>query len=163
VLPSASGDDIPCLGARVYGKVASADDLPTVSKKPGLMEVDSLTMYDSSYDGVVDMPTAGGGSYKALKFSMGKAVNKPFTLTIDEAGDAKTVITSKELTTDGTVKFYTSEFKGNLFGLIPVTFTPDSPPPPMPPIPLWFTDVKIQLAYVRCDTLTGDPMKVAES
>ncbi|WP_433293293.1 DUF6114 domain-containing protein [Actinoplanes sp. CA-030573] len=156
--PTAGSDDIPCLGARVFGKVASADDIPTVALKPGLMEVGSLTMYDSTYDGVVDMPTAKG-SFKALKFSMRKAENKPFKLTIDEPSGGQTVINSKSLTTTGDVKFYTPEFKGKLFGLIPVTFTPDSPPPLTLPV-LWFTDVKIQLAYVRCDTLTGDPLKV---
>lgn len=156
--PTTSSDDIPCLGARVYGKVASADDIPTVALKPGLMEVGSLTMYDSTYDGVVDMPTSKG-SFKALKFSMSKAENKPFKLTIDEPSGGQTVINSKSLTTTGDVKFYTPEFKGKLFGLIPVTFTPDSPPPLTLPV-LWFTDVKIQLAYVRCDTLTGDPLQV---
>ena len=25
---------------------------------------------------------------------------------------------------------------------------------------LWFTDAKIQLSFVRCDTLTGNPLKV---
>lgn len=159
--PSTSGSAIPCLGDPQYGKLASADDIPLVSAKPGLMEVDSLTMYDSTYDGVVDLPTKAGGKIKALKFSMREAVNKPFSLTIDEAGKAQTVITSKELITKGDVRFYTPEFKGKLFGLIPVTFTPEHPPPLTLPI-LWFTDVKIQLAYVRSNTLTADPMTLVE-
>ena len=157
--PSAGNDDIPCLGPRVLGKVASADDIPLVAKKPGKMEVDSLTMYKSTYDGVVDMPVQGGGSFRALKFSMDKAVNKPFTLTIDEPTGGTTVISSKELITDGTVRFYTPEFKGKLYGVFPVTFTPDSPPPLTLPV-LWFTDVTIQLAYVRSDVLTGFPLHV---
>jgi len=98
--PTASGDVIPCLGPRIYGKVAGPDDIPLVAKKPGVMEVDSLTLYNSTYDGVVNMPTAGGGSYKALKFSMDKAVNKPFKLTIDDPGH-QTVITSKEKKIEG--------------------------------------------------------------
>jgi hypothetical protein len=124
------------------------------------MEVDSLTMYNSTYDGVVKMPTAKG-SFDALKFSMDKAVNKPFTLTIDEPGNATTVIKSNELVTDGKVRFYTPEFKGKLFGVIPVTFTPESPPPLTLPV-LWFTDVTIKLAFVRCDTLTADPLDIRE-
>ncbi len=158
--PTVSGSPIPCLGPRVFGKVAGADDIPLVSAKPGLMEVDSLTMYNSSYDGVVDMPTRTG-SFKALKFSMDKAVNKPFSLTMDEAGRARTVISSNALTTEGAVRFYTPEFKGKLFGRIPVTFTPAQPPPLTLPV-LWFTDVTIKLAYVRCDVLTADPMKLTE-
>jgi hypothetical protein len=27
---------------------------------------------------------------------------------------------------------------------------------------LWFTDVTINLAFVRCDTLTADPLKLTE-
>ncbi|TDO42511.1 DUF6114 domain-containing protein [Paractinoplanes brasiliensis] len=156
--PTVSAEEIPCLGPRVLGRTASADDIPRVAATPGVMKVDSLTMYDSTYDGVVDMPTAKG-TFKALKFSMDKAVNKPFTLTMDEPGRAQTVIKSNELVTDGDVKFYTPEFKGNLFGLIPVTFTPESPPPLTLPV-LWFTKVTIKLAYVRCDTLTADPLNI---
>ena len=62
-------------------------------------------MYDSTYDGVVDScRPPGGGTIRALKFSMSKAVNEPFSLTIDEhAGGGQTVIKSNELTTDQTV------------------------------------------------------------
>ncbi|WP_164842504.1 DUF6114 domain-containing protein [Actinoplanes solisilvae] len=158
---SPSAEEIPCLGPRVMGKVADPDGIPRVADKPGLMQVDSLTMYNSTYHGVVDMPTAKG-SYKALKFSMDKAVNKPFTLTIDEPGDAWTIIKSNELVTDGRVRFYTSEMKGKLFGVIPVTFTPDKPPPLTLPV-LWFTDVTIKLSFVRCDTLTADPLNIRET
>lgn len=159
--PSPSADEIPCLGARIFGKTASADDIPFVSKKPGLMEVGKLDMYGAGYDGVVDMPVQGGGSFKALKFSMDRAVNTPFSLTIDEAGGAQTVIKSDQLTTTGTVKFYTPKMTGKLFGLIPVTFTPEQPPPLTLPY-LLFTDVEIQLAFVRCDTLTAKPLDISE-
>jgi hypothetical protein len=126
-----------------------------VSLKPGLLEGDSLQMYGSTYDGVSDMTTADG-TYRALKFSMDKSVTKPFTLTIPEAGGGTTVIKTAALTTDGNVEFFTPRFAGKLFGLIPVVFTPDSPPPLTLPY-LWFTDVKIDLAFVSCDTLPGHP------
>jgi hypothetical protein len=42
-----------------------------------------------------------------------------------------------------------------------VVFTPDQPPPLTLPV-LWFTDAKIQLNFVRCDTLTADPLSVTE-
>jgi hypothetical protein len=159
--PSASDNVIPCLGARVFGLTANPDDVPPVAAKPGLLVTDSLTMYDSTYDGVVNLPTAAGTTIRALKFSMSKAVNKPFSLTVDEAGGATTVITSDELATIGTVKFYTQRFEGKLFGVIPVVFTPDQPPPLTLPV-LWFTDVKIQLNNIRCDELTGIPLQISE-
>jgi hypothetical protein len=88
-------------------------------------------------------------------------VNKPFKLTIPEKDGHTTLIESDELITDGNVKFYTPSFKGKLFGIIPVTFTPEQPPPLTLPV-LWFTDVTINLAFVRCDTLTADPLKLTE-
>jgi hypothetical protein len=156
--PGPSLSDIPCLGPRVFKK-AGPDDVPLVSVKGSTLRTASLTMYNSSYDGVVQLDTAKG-KVEALKFSMDKAVNEPFTLTVPEVGGFDTVIESRKLTTDGDVRFYTPEFKGKLFGVIPVTFTPESPPPLTLPV-LWFTDVTIDLAFVRCDTLTGDPLKVS--
>jgi hypothetical protein len=157
--PTPSSSDIPCLGPRVF-KEGSADDVPQVSAKGSILETASLTMYNSTYDGVVELDTSAG-KVQALKFSMDKAVNEPFSLTIPEADGHTTLIESKKLTTDGTVRFYTPSFKGKLFGVIPVTFTPESPPPLTLPV-LWFTDVEINLSFVRCDTLTGQPLKITE-
>jgi uncharacterized protein DUF6114 len=157
--PTPNKSDVPCLGPRVF-KVAGPDDVPRVSIKGGLLEADKLTMYDSTYDGTIDLETANG-TIKALKFSMDKAVNDAFSLTIPEAGGHTTLIKSKQLITDKNVKFYTPNFQGKLFGLIPVTFTPESPPPLTLPV-LWFTDVKINLAFVRCDTLTAKPIAITE-
>ncbi len=151
--------EVPCLGPRVVKK-AAAGDVPVVSRRGGLLEGRSLTMYDSSYDGVVELPSADG-TVKALKFSMRKAVTKPFSLTIPESGGRTTSIRSKALTIEGDVRFYTPRFAGKLFGLIPVTFTPDRPPPLTLPV-LWFTDVRIDLAFVECDRLTADPLDIRE-
>jgi hypothetical protein len=159
--PSPTATGIPCLGARVLNKVAAPDDIPVVSTGGGLLETDLLTMYDSTYDGVTSLTTADGGTVKALKFSMTKSTNKPFKLTVPEAKGHTTLIKSNELTIDGNVRFYTPKFQGKLFGVIPVTFTPESPPPLTLPV-LWFTDVKINLAFVRADTLHADPLDLTE-
>lgn len=157
--PAPSLADIPCLGPRVF-KEASAGDLPRVSLKPGRMEVASLTMYDSTYDGVVSLTTANG-PLRSLKFSMTKAVNKPFKITVPEAGGRSSVKVSNELVAEGDVRFYTTRFEGKLFGIIPITFTPDEPPPLTLPV-LWFTDTKIDLALVECKTMTFDALKQTE-
>jgi hypothetical protein len=159
--PSPSNDDVPCLGPRQRGLKADADGIPLIAGKPGLLEAKSLEMYDATYDGVVNLPTGAGTSVRVLKFSMSRAVNKPFSLTIDEASGAKTVITSNELTTAGHVEFYTEHFQGNLFGVIPLTFTPDQPPP-LTLAYMPFTDAVIRLNYVQCDVLTGIPLHISE-
>ncbi|WP_436520029.1 DUF6114 domain-containing protein [Actinoplanes sp. HUAS TT8] len=161
VAPSSSADVIPCLGARQEGMVADEGGIPRSALKPGTMKVASLTMIDSSYGGVAEVPTANG-TIKALKFDMYQAINKPFSLTIDEAGGATTTIKSNELTTTGNVHFYTPKFTGNLFGVFPVVFTPEQPPPLVPAF-LWFTNVTIDLAFVSCDKLTADPLQITES
>jgi hypothetical protein len=150
--PTPSGSDIPCLGPRVF-KAAGPDDTPLVSGTGSTLRTKSLTMYNSRYDGVIQLDTAKG-KISVLKFSMRKAVNERFSLTVPEAGGNTTLIESRKLTIDGDVRFYTPRFKGKLFGIIPVTFTPQSPPPLTLPV-LWFTDVEINLTFVRCDTLTG--------
>jgi hypothetical protein len=157
--PSSSLTDVPCLGPRVF-KEANPDDVPMVAAQHGVMEGDSLTMYDSTYDGVIEVPTARG-PLKVLKFSMRKSVTEPFSLTIPEAGGHTTLIRSNALTVDGNVRFYTPKFTGKLFGLIPVEFTPESPPPLTLPV-LWFTDIRIDLAFVRSDVLTADPLDIRE-
>lgn len=158
--PTPASSDIPCLGPRVRDKVADADDVPTVSVNGGVLEGDKLTMYDSTYDGVTPLKT-GTGTVEALKFSMTKSVTDAFSLDVPESNGARTLIKSTTLTTDGNVRFYTPRFEGKLFGVIPVVFTPQEPPPLTLPV-LWFTDVKIQLAFVRCDTLTAAPLNLSE-
>jgi hypothetical protein len=158
--PTPTASDVPCLGPRVF-KDAKPDGEPSVSVKGGLLEGKSLNMYGSTYDGTVDLQTANG-PIKVLKFSMSRAVTEPFSLTIAEAGGHHTVITTDQLTIKDNVKFYTPDFQGKLFGAFPVTFTPASPPPLTLPW-LYFSDVKINLALVTCDTLTGKPrLNVAE-
>ncbi|WP_229073271.1 DUF6114 domain-containing protein [Actinoplanes sp. DH11] len=156
-----SPEEIPCLGARQEGLLAEDGGIPQAGVRPGLMKTKSLTMYGSTYEGVAEVPTANG-PIRSLKFLMDKAVNKPFSLAIDEPGGHTTLIESGELIIDGNVEFYSPRFTGKLFGLIPVTFTPEQPPPLTLPI-LWFTDVTIDLAYVRCDVLTAEPLDITES
>ncbi|MEV0901634.1 DUF6114 domain-containing protein [Actinoplanes sp. NPDC049802] len=153
-------EEIPCLGARQVGLLAEDGGIPLAGAKPGVVRAASVTMYNSSYDGVAEVPT-GDGPVRSLKFTMDKVVNKPFSLTIDEPGNATTIIESGELILDGDVEFYSPEFKGKLFGLIPVTFTPEQPPPLTLPV-LWFTDVTLHLAYVKSNVLTAEPIDINE-
>jgi hypothetical protein len=157
--PTPSLRDVPCLGPRVFQEAASGG-VPSVSIRGGLLEGKSLNMYGSTYDGTVDLTTATG-PLEVLKFSMDSSVTEPFSLTIPEAGGRTTVIKSNKLTTKGNVEFYTPSFAGKLFGAFPVTFTPDSPPPLMLPW-LYFSDVRITLAFVSCDTLIAAPLSITE-
>jgi outer membrane biosynthesis protein TonB len=157
--PAPSSSDIPCLGPRVY-REAGAGDVPTVSVRGGTLETDRLDMTNSIYEGTTELQTAEG-PLTVLKFSMDKAENVPFSLTIPEREGRTTLILSDKLITDGNVRFYTRRFEGKLYGLVPVTFTPEQPPPLTLPT-MWFTDVTINLDFVYSDVLTADPLKITE-
>ncbi len=80
-----------------------------------------------SYDGVASLPSAGG-TVKALKFRMAKAVLKNVDQTTSARGGAASRTRTPNLTLTGDVVMYTTKMSSKLLG-IPLTFTPESPPP----------------------------------
>jgi hypothetical protein len=116
-------------------------------------------MFNSTYDGVVELPTAKG-KVRALQFSMTSNVSTPFELRVREPNGKTTQITSSKMVSEGHVKFFTTKFSGRLLGF-PVTFTPDQPPPLTLPI-LIFTSVTIDLVFTSSDTLTADNLTIAQ-
>jgi hypothetical protein len=131
---------------------------PKVNVAPSIMTSASLIMSGLTFDGVVELPTFNG-TIRVLQFSMSKSVATPFSLQIP-AGGPTLGLTSTQLTVEGNVKFYTNRFRGNLFGLIPVEFTPDQPPLLILP-ELQFSNAVIQLVFVRTDALTAPNLDLA--
>jgi hypothetical protein len=90
---------------------------------------------------------------------MRQSVATPFELRV--GGGPRTLsLKSSRLTVEGNVKFYTAKFSGNLLCLIPVTFTPDSPPPLILP-ELLFCNANITLNYVQSDILRAPNLNIA--
>jgi hypothetical protein len=103
----------------------------------------------------------GGGTMEVLWFDMTKATTENFELKPSVPGNRRMSIKAKPLVVEGHVRFFTPRFVGNLLGLKQV-YTPKTPPPLPPgiaiPLPIVFTDIDIQLAYVDCDKLTADDL-----
>ncbi|HEY3008669.1 MAG TPA: DUF6114 domain-containing protein [Micromonosporaceae bacterium] len=155
--PSGAGPKAP------VKRLAVVAGQPQVAARPSRLTGSRVTMDGLSFDGVVDLPTKSGGTVRALQFSMDKSVTTDFTLTTPDVNGARAVFKTKALTVAGHVKFYASRFAANLCDpiteivcVIPVVFTPDSPPPLTLPN-MAFTDPDIQLVFVDSDTLTGTP------
>ena len=129
---------------------------PNVNVTPSTQKTALLTMENLTYDGNVALPTAKG-SIEVMQFSMTSSTSTPFELDVP-VGDHSLVIKSSSLTVSGDVKFYASEMKGNLAGVLPQDYTPSSPPPPVPLPAVSFTDVTISLVYVQSTTLTADKL-----
>ncbi|ANP56359.1 hypothetical protein AVL59_07740 [Streptomyces griseochromogenes] len=125
----------------VDNKVPVADD-------PWYLNASSLLLKGADYQGIVEVKTADGTKKKVLKYviSGGTDIGDLHqTVNDKQSGKVYHVQASKGSTStirNGDTVMYTQSISGNLFGLIPVTFSPDSPPPLNIPL-IYFTNVKV--------------------
>jgi hypothetical protein len=150
--PSGSPTPSACAGAGSR-KLAVPAGQPLVNERPSKQIAALLTQSGLSYDGIVDLPTHSG-TIRVLQFSMDSSASTPFELQVPGPLARTISLRSSKLTVSGHVRFFTTEIKGNLLGVAPVTFTPDSPPPLVLP-ELFFTSATVQLVFVQSDLLTA--------
>ncbi|MFE9625665.1 hypothetical protein [Streptomyces sp. NPDC006527] len=146
--PSASAttdaDDCPVATDEESGvdnKVPLADD-------PWYLDASSLLLKGADYQGIVEVQTANGTKKKVLKYVISDGTDigdlhqtvkdKQSGVTYHVQAGAGTTSTIR----NGDTVMYTESISGNLFGLIPVTFSPESPPPLNIPL-IYFTKVKV--------------------
>lgn len=138
--------------------LAAPGDIPDINETPSRMTGTKLTMWNLKFEGVTNLPTADGGTQKVLQFSMTKSTTDNFELVPTILSGGRTMsLKSSALTVEGNVRFFTPRFEGNLLGVLPQVYTPESLPP-LPeelelPIPVFYTKINVQLAYVDCDKL----------
>lgn len=143
---SASVDPEECPAATdaeggVDNKIPLPDD-------PWYLNASSLTLKGAHYKGIVEVRTANGTVKKVLKYviSAGTDIGDLHQTVKDKlSGKTYHVQAAKGSTstiTDGDTVMYTESISGNLLGLIPITFSPDSPPPLDIPL-IYFTKVKV--------------------
>ncbi|MEU6401158.1 hypothetical protein [Streptomyces sp. NPDC046985] len=124
----------------VDNKVPLADD-------PWYLNASSLLLKGADYKGVVEVRTADGTVKKVLKYviSGGTDIGDLHQEVQDkQAGKTYHVQASAGSTSTirgGDTVMYTESISGNLLGLIPITFSPDNPPPLNIPL-IYFTKVK---------------------
>ncbi|MFF0966517.1 hypothetical protein ACWDQO_08035 [Streptomyces sp. NPDC003703] len=146
--PAAATDD----QGGVDNKMPLADD-------PWYLDASSLLLKGASYKGVVEVRTADGTVKKVLKYviSSGTDIGDLHQTVKDkDAGKTYHVQAAKGSTStirDGDTVMYTESLSGNLLGLIPVTFSPDNPPPLDIPL-IYFTKVHVVQAAQFGGTLT---------
>ena len=131
--------------------------IPLLPDDPWILESSKLTLTGLDYHGIVEVKTGSGKIKKALKFTAtGVEIDDLHQLTVGPNGTTGHVEARKGSTSEirnGTVTMYTEELKGNLFGIIPITFSPETPPSVNVPIAM-FTDVKVTQAGQFGGTLT---------
>ena len=161
--PSASADTGNCPTATddqsgVDNKVPVADD-------PWYLNASSLLLKGADYKGVVEVKTANGTTKKVLKYVISGGTDiGDLHQTVKDKQQGKTYhVQAGSGTTstirDGDTTMYTESISGNLFGLIPITFSLDSPPPLNIPL-IYFTNVKVVQAAQFGGTLHVPGMHV---
>ncbi|WP_340557869.1 hypothetical protein [Streptomyces sp. GSL17-111] len=131
--------------------------IPLLPDEPWLLESSKLVLRELDYHGIVEVRTAGGAVKKVLKFTSESVDIGDLHQRVTGARGGTTHVEAERGSTstirNGTVTMYTEKLKGNLFGLIPVTFSPDTPPPLNVPYAV-FTDVNVTQAGQFGGTLT---------
>ncbi|MCX5385748.1 hypothetical protein [Streptomyces sp. NBC_00083] len=161
-IPDGAKPAFPCPTADPKALAAAKQDsgVPTLPTQPWILKSSLLTLGGLNYEGIVEVK-AGDTTKKVLKFTAstvdikdldqqvyGPEVNgKPTTAhVVARSGSTSTI-------RNGTVTMYTEELKGNLFGLIPITFSPETPPPLNVPF-AFFTNATVRQAGQFGGTLT---------
>ncbi|MFG2778404.1 hypothetical protein ACGFY7_11245 [Streptomyces prunicolor] len=136
----------------VDNKVLLPDD-------PWYLNASSLLLKGADYQGVVEVKTASGKIKKVLKYVISSGTDiGDLHQTVNDKQSGKTyhvqaAAGSTSTIRDGDTVMYTESISGNLFGLIPITFDPDNPPPLNIPL-IYFTNVKVVQAGQFGGTLT---------
>ncbi|MCX4845152.1 hypothetical protein [Streptomyces sp. NBC_00893] len=150
-IPDGAKERFPCPTADPEA-LAAADletGVPLLPDDPWILQSSMLTLNGLDYEGIVEVKTYGGKVKKVLKFTAKSIdIDNLHQTTVGPAGTTGHVEArkgSKSTIRNGTVTMYTEELKGNLFGLIPVTFSPETPPPLNVPF-AFFTKVKVTQA-----------------
>ncbi|MFC5721315.1 hypothetical protein ACFP1Z_14175 [Streptomyces gamaensis] len=134
---------------------AQPDDSHVLPDNPWYLEASVLTLNGLDYEGIKKVRTASGQEKPVLKFTATALDIKDMHQIVNSRGKEYHITGNGPTPTlrGGKVTLYTEELKGNLFGVIPVSFSPSSPPPLTLPF-LVFTDVKIRQAGQYGGTLT---------
>ncbi|WP_327383184.1 hypothetical protein [Streptomyces sp. NBC_01207] len=151
----------PTYDAKALADAELEQGVPLLPDEPWYLDSSLLTLYGLDYHGIVEVKTAGGKTKKVLKFTADSLDIKDLYQTVGKSGNVahlKSRPGSTSKIRGGTVTMYTESLKGNLFGLIPIEFTPNSPPPVNVPF-AFFTNVKVVQAGQFGGTLTVPGLK----
>ncbi|MFI0775218.1 hydrogenase expression protein HypF [Streptomyces sp. NPDC021212] len=130
----------------------NAKDEPTANALPDdpwVLKSTMLSLHGLDYKGIVEVKTNNGQTKKVLKFTADGVDIKDLHQMVKGPAGTTTNVAAREGSTstfrNGTVTMYTEELKGNLLGIIPITFSPETPPPVNIP-EVFFTDVTVTQA-----------------
>ncbi|MDX3239224.1 hydrogenase expression protein HypF [Streptomyces sp. ME03-5709C] len=153
----------PTHDAQALADAAFQETQSLLPDDPWILHSSVLTLTGLDYKGIVEVKTWSGKVKKVLKFTAtGVDIKDLRQEVVGPNGTVGHVDARKGSTSrirGGTVTMYTESLKGNLFGVIPVEFTPDTPPP-VDVSAAFFSNVTVRQAGQFGGTLTIPGMHV---
>ncbi|MCJ0871600.1 hypothetical protein [Streptomyces sp. AP-93] len=151
----------PTYDAKALANAELEQGIPLLPDEPWYLDSSLLTLYGLDYEGIVKVKTAGGKTKTVLKFTADSLDIKDLYQTVGK-GKLVAHLKSRPGSTSkirgAKVTMYTESLKGNLFGIIPIEFSPKSPPPLNVPF-AFFTNAKVVQAGQFGGTLTVPGLK----
>ncbi|MEU5638466.1 hydrogenase expression protein HypF [Streptomyces milbemycinicus] len=139
----------PTYDAEAYENAETEPTASLLPDEPWTLKSTLLTLHGLDYKGIVEVKTYSGQVKKVLKFTASGVDIKDLHQLTKGAGGTTTHVASREGETstfsNGPITMYTEELSGNLLGIVPITFSPKSPPPINLP-EVFFTDVTVTQA-----------------
>ena len=131
--------------------------IPLLANEPWKLHSTKLTLIGLKYHGIKKVRTYDNALKPVLKFTAEAVDIRDLHQTAQYPGNRTAHVQAAPGSTStirqGTVTLYVEELKGNLFGLLPITFSPRTPPPVDIPYVV-FTDVDVAEAGQFGGTLT---------
>ncbi|WP_369249261.1 hypothetical protein [Streptomyces sp. R41] len=146
--PSASSSTDPSDCPVATDEEGGVDNASPLPDDPWYLNASSLLLKGADYQGIVKVKTANGTTKKVLKYVISDGTDiGDLHQTVKDKQSGKTYHVqaadgSTSTIRDGKTIMYTESISGNLLGLIPITFSPDNPPPLNIPL-IYFTKVKV--------------------
>lgn len=141
----------PCpeFDADAYKNAEAEQTSSLLPEDPWTLKSTLLSLHGLDYQGIVKVKTYSGQVKKVLKFTAKGVDIKDLHQTVVGPAGTTTHVQAREGSTstirNGTVTMYTEELSGNLLGIIPITFSPKTPPPVNIP-EVFFTHVTVKQA-----------------
>ncbi|MEW1657700.1 hypothetical protein [Streptomyces sp. NPDC093707] len=166
-LDGKDADGKPAFPCVVENKQQGKDEQTpeTLPNLPWHLESSGLTLRGLNYEGVVNVTPHNGRAKQVLKFTADSVDIGDLHQIVDDPASGKhyhvrSAPGSTSTIRGGTVTLYTERLQGNLFGLIPIVFDAEHPPPLNVPF-AYFSKVKLDQAGQFGGNLTIPGMHVS--
>ena len=145
----AEGYPCPEFDADLFDNAEYEDTSSRLPNQPWRMESSMLSLHGLDFKGIVKVRTHDGSLKKVLKFTAKGVDIKDLHQMVEGPGGTTMHVEARKGSTStirqGTVTMYTEELRGNLFGIIPIVFSPKMPPP-LNIKEVFFTNAKVKQA-----------------